>query len=32
MKKNIYIGVAVAAAVGIAAWLLTGDKKEGGVI
>ena len=32
MKKNIYIGIAVAAAVGIAAWLLTGDKKEGGVI
>lgn len=31
MKKNIYIGIAVVAVAGIAAWLLTGSKKEGGV-
>lgn len=31
MKKKIYIGVAVVVVLGIAAWLLTGSKKEAGV-
>lgn len=31
MKKNIYIGIVAVAVIGIAAWLLAGSKKEGGV-